>query len=261
MAYGAGTPADDWGQDYHQTTDSKSPNSSLTNPLTSHGANCRRINGGSDNKIVAYRLLDSSFTNDGSKSIRGFFRIEDSGRNPVDSEYFNRPRLIANAELATGIINLNTGYHAVIHVNGSHEAVVSVGTRVHTSSGDGLSSYSAVISGAICTDSELKDLWMGMRLDVIKEDQDAHIKVYIAKGPAVCNNLDANGEPVWTKYLDVKHIIGSNIPVVNLGTVTHNFGTTTPWTDGWMAFGSDNHYACPNCRTYIDTISCKKIDA
>ena len=87
MAYGVGTPADDWTQESSNHSENKNQNSSLANPLTAHGDYCRRwnSNNATDQVRTLYTLKDASFANVGSKSIRGFFRLQDLDHSTLGS--------------------------------------------------------------------------------------------------------------------------------------------------------------------------------
>jgi len=252
MAFGVGTPADDWTQEISGVSENKVQHSSLTSPiLTNHGSYCRRFNAPSANDLKTfYKLIDPAYVTENSKSIRGFFRTEDTrGGTNVDFRFVNQPRLILNADDNAGSLDLDTGYQA--YIGGAY-------THIDLYLTMGLSNSPVATVRLSTAADDFGQKWNGLRLDVIKEDQDAHILVYMAQGASVCDNL-TNGEPVWTKMLDVIHVNGTTTPTILLGDTAYSFPTTVPVLSGYSAFGFHNPETLSYYVTFVDSVSIKKM--
>ncbi len=262
MAYGVGTPADDWTQVYSNHSENKNQNSSLVNPLTAHGTYCRRWNSNSATAQARtlYTLKDASFANTGSKSIRGFFRLQDISHSTLYSTAdLVSPNVTIYDTGDPSYYGYTVGYGDANDGNSGHCGLVfGYGYRDDVDEG---------IRHKVCRmDTNLYDLataqekWMGMRLDVIKEDQDAHIYIYVVDGPANCNDLDASGEPDWgSPVMEIMHYNGSDVASVITGTKLGNFNLTTPILDGQGAFGFCQKYQNNYMQTFVDSISYKKM--
>jgi len=263
MAYGVGTPADDWTQKLSHHTENKTPNSSLANPLTSHGPYCRRWDSNSaTDRVMTQYILNNPSTNVGSKSIRGFFRLEDiahTGLDPISGRIL-APHLSIYDTTTTNCIGYIIAYEDSGDGDDTHNGV-QFGYGLLTNSYNGISSRVARADNYLYTDAEADGAWMGMRLDVLKEDNDAHIKVYVVKGVANCNALDANGEPDWgSPIIDLIHINGSGVVNPIVGTKVGNLPISTPILDGQASFGFNQYYKNGTMKTYVDSISFKMID-
>ena len=264
MAFGVGTPADDWTQDYNDFHENKSTNASLpSNQLVNHGTYCRRFAVNGDYKTI-YRLTDSSdsIRNALVKSVRAFTYNELLTSSAYMSGFSGIIPFIGingTMDAGTGKLSLSGSassyFLSVFREDYGDDSTVAV----QLFQGFPHTGYSRVYSDYIGTGIALNKDWIGLRLDASKIDQDLRLEGYVAIGHTVCDTLDAQGEPVWTKVIDVTHRNGTNIPAVALGNLKNNFANSTPAFTGETFFGAFSSNADYDYYTYIDSVSCKKI--
>ena len=257
MAFGVGTPADDWTQETSNHSENKTPNSSLSDPLVNHGGYCRRWNSNSATAQVMtkYTLKDTSFANEGSKSIRGFFRMTDLHESFLSSKgTIVSPSLAIYNTIDTNLEGYTVAYGDAGDGNSDHYGLMF-------GYGNGIRYEVLRADNYLYTNIEANGAWIGMRLDVLKEDSDAHIKVYVVKGAVDCSTLDANGEPDWgSPIMDFIHYNGSAFVIPIVGTKLGDLPTATPLLDGRASFVFNQQYRNDYMQTFADTISFKKID-
>lgn len=262
MAYGVGTPADDWNQDETNHPENKVLNSSLPNPLTNHEGTTRRFaEAASNNTRTVYSLIDPTMRGPGSKSVRGFFRIQDNKNAILSQDSIIKPYLGINSQ--TGHADGYIAFVSTGQTGTTSDVCVSLGVGVR---GDiGLGTYRHIAySASLGNTTEFNGLWMGLRVDTIKEDNDTHIKIYFVKGPANCSNLDAEGEPDWgSPVVDIVHQFGLTAPLVLTGTKVSDFASATPWQDGFAFFAFASGWGTGSAITqnvsYIDSVRIKKM--
>ena len=263
MAYGVGTPANDWTQEVSNNTETKVLHSSMSNPLSNHGDYCRRFNPPNVDKVrTVYQLIDSNFQAVGNKSERIFFQCERTNSASLDGKQNVNPFVGINTPT-----NSDDGYIAMFSgTTGSNYGVFLGVSGVKDATGNGWPPYlnTTIAYANIDNGTDANGKWYGMRMDITKEDTDAHIKIYIVEGSVDCSDLDANGEPDWgVPIIDIIHQLGNATPVVIAGTL-YNSGSkflVDPLFDGKMFWGVVTGNNSTSHRTFIDTISCRKIDA
>ncbi len=238
MAYGVGTPADDWYQiiaDFDENPVKHShPTLSTLNQLQNHSDKTRRIGASTATYQHTFYQYIPGFNGANSYSVRMFFRFHAIASA---SSWYLMPVIGLRCPDTGGwnTTGINNGYYLNFQKSGGQEFFQF---------GDRWDFSQAQINRVLVQSADPNldaDDWHAMRMDVIKEDNDQHIKAYYCKGATACGTL-TDGEPVWTKMMDVIHLNGAPTPRVLQGNLTGSltFASVVPYASGSCMWGAKN---------------------
>lgn len=256
MAYGVGNPADDWTKVNIgvTVTPNKVTHASLgSNVLVNHGAYCSRlgyVSGDATAKGCWWTYTNAAYNNALFHSTRMLFRPGQIGSGcPLFP-----PFAWVQHNAAT---DNRANYCIVAWSKDSVNAHLILGHKDLTTSGYALDTE--VVRSANLSQVWAANDWFGMRIDCVRQGNDMQIAAYVVMGAAACDTLDANGEPDWVKVIDVSHINGTVVPVVNQGTFLNNwyYLFTTPIYAGVSGWGLST--ATTTQHTWVDSVRIKQL--
>lgn len=241
MAYGVGTPADDWVRYLSATPpgDSKVVHASLSNALLNHGINCRRFNSvsGGGTQARYYKYINAAYNPAKAHSIRGLLRAGDAG---ITTGF-----LILNSDVSPpGALSTNPSdyrFYAVnMRMSSGNRGITLTSSKLLSSWNPPQATYT-VKSVGDDTNVVVND-WYYCRLDAMRQGDDMRLTCYFVKKSAACDSLDAYGEPAWgDPVIDCYHVLGNGTPQIidGCGVSASNWNTTTPhYGDGTDYIGA-----------------------
>ena len=259
MAYGVGTPADDWirYQGSDPPSSSKIANSGLASPLTNHGANCRRWNHPTGavlaNQYAYYKYSNPAFNAAKAHSIRACVRTSNLAGAII--------RLILKSNFAGGTPSAAL-FYSVCFVTRPATNKISLQCSKNMSS-DCFGDYTNPAVDWVHSPALTNNTWWGLRFDAMRQGDDMRLTCYTTNAPDV---LDGSGEPAWVKGIDYYHQLGNNVPVLIYnnpaysGTYLRDWGGMAPIYSGDAAFVATNILAAgAGIYTHADSIRIKQM--